>query len=669
MANSGPHAHFSPTQLFDFCDDISDDDGALKREATCSPPAWTGVPPPPLDQLPEYSGVDSHRDGDHEAATQVPSSLFSNERPEKNGEKLDTKPIEGCGGYDDDVSTASGSTDDERQCKIDLRHCKGIVTWKDTNQQDQRTSDLCIDLYVDTKQRQAIFALHGFFYFKTHGPKAHLSLLIYPERIQSIELEDINSPSTTTVNNVSGVSLRFSLTQPPSLMVPKDRPLEPKPRYQTVVDAIVSLGSVNRFTFHLSDVHLEVQQQLALLPSIFSPAYPFGPLRTDEKWRRPSALYEYTFSEVIGSDRPLCASGGDSNQKPEKLGDLAEDEDDLAPPYSLGDSQKTDRSIGPSSRKRRASEPLNYHPAKKHGDAGSRILGYETPTKESQPPSIKSETLGSPAQLSTPSDRKRQRTTELLSPVTNTDIISALRQVLNYNVSLTNRISQLETRLEHCSSRIESLVTELAAATAHRDRTPCRYDTEEAEHVYHQIDHRIDDGLDNVRHELEETVKLEAEERVAEEVKLQHEELREKLEAEWTEDLRQNVAEQIASEVQEKTTVEVVKGIAEVLMGAYQARQATQGGAISSTAFPAPPPPTNTLPGETALREAVQDIQTKFKDELSGQEMMGVLDILEESPLAAVKYNACGEETRRAYVMKWKSEVGGRGVVRRGWYR
>lgn len=554
------------------------------------------------------------------------------------------------------MSTASGPTDDERQHKLDLRHCKGAVTWEDTNRQDQRTSDLCIDIFVDTTQRQAIFALHGFFFFRTGGPKAHLSLLIYPEKIQSIELERIHCPPNTTLNNVPDVSLRFSMTQPPSLMVPKDKPLEPKPRYQAVVDAIASLGSVNRFTFHLSDVPPEIHQDLAFLPSIFSPTYPSGRLRTDEKWTHPSALYEYTFAEVIDLGKSASASDGYSTEKPERSGDLAEDEDAVAPPYSPGDSQRTVQSIGPSSRKRQASEPLDS-------------LGYETSGKGSQPPYTKSDSLGSPAQLSTPFDRKRQRTAELPSPVSNTDVVSALRQVLSYNVSLTNRISQLETRLEHCSSRIESLVTELAAN--HRDRTPCRYDTEEAEHVFNQIDHRIDDGMDNVRHELEETVKLEAEERVAEEVKLQHEELREKLEAEWTEDLRQNVAEQIASEVQEKTTIEVVKGIAEVLMGTYQARHANQGGLLSLSVpgtFNAPPP-TTALPGEAALREAVQDIQGKYRNELTEEEMLGVLDLLEESPLTAVKYNACGEETRRAYVMKWKAEVGRRGVSRWTQYR
>ena len=255
-------------------------------------------------------------------------------------------------------------------------------------------------------------------------------------------------------------------------------------------------------------------------------------------------------------------------------------------------------------------------------------------------------------------DRKRQRTTELLSPLTNADIVSALRRVLSYNASLSSRIEQLESRLEKCSSRLESLATDLIAAA---DHTPCRYDTEEAEHVFGQIDRRIEDGIHDVRHELEETIKVETEDRVADEVRLQHEELREKLEVDWTEDVRRAIVHEITSEVEEKTTKEVLKGIAEALMGAYQASQPGDNGRK--------PAPTPSLPGEAALREAVEDIQKKFKDELTGEEMIGVLDFLEESPLTAVKYNACGEETRMAYVMKWKKEVSGGGWSRRTLYK
>ncbi|KAK3947134.1 hypothetical protein QBC32DRAFT_355320 [Pseudoneurospora amorphoporcata] len=668
MANSGPHTPLSPTQLFDFRDDTcTDDDGAL--EPTCSP----GVPP--LAQLPEYPGDDNnHRDGDDAASTQMPSSLFSNERLEDDGKNNDTVSIANLERCDDgDVSTASDLSDDETYCKIDLRHRRGVVTWEDVNYQDQHTSDLYIDLYVDITKQQAIFALRGFFFFKSGGPKAYLSLLIYPEKIQSIEFAH-NRPHNLTapvsaMNDVpddSFVSLRFAMTQPPSLLVPKDRLFEPKPRYQAVVDSVTSIGSVKQFTIYLSDISPDVQQELALIPSIFSSSYPFGRLQADEKWAAPNDIYEYTFSHVID----LGQTAFDSNpgaKKLEELEELVVDEDAVAPPYSPGDSQRTVQSIGPSSRKRRASEPLIFYTTEKHSDAGSIILGYETPGNGSHPSDTKSVGVASPAHLSAPSDCKRQRTTELLSPVTDVDIIFTLRQILAHNASLSSRIEQLETRLGNCSSRLESLATELVAAA---DRTPCRYDTEEVENVFSQIDHRIEDGIHDVRHELEETIKLEAEERVAEEVKLQHEELREKLEVDWTEDVRRTIVQEIASEVEEKTTKEVLKGITNALVNAYRASQANQDRrpGFGNSTTPSHPPAT-TLPGEAALREAVQDIQSKYQDELTGEEMIGVLDLLEHSPLTAAKYNACGEETRRAYVMKWKVDISGRGVSRRTLYR
>ncbi|KAH7629758.1 hypothetical protein B0T09DRAFT_265277, partial [Sordaria sp. MPI-SDFR-AT-0083] len=542
-----------------------------------------------------------------------------------------------------------------------------VVTWEDVNHQDQHTSDLYIDLYVDTAKQQAIFALRGFFFFKSGGPKAHLSLLIYPEKIQSIKFAH-NRPPVSPINDVPGdsfVSLRFAMTQPPSLMVPKDRLLEPKRQYQAVADTIASIGSVKQFTIYLSDVSPDVQQELTLIPSVFLSTYPFGRLQADDKWAAPNDLYDYTFSQVIDLSQTAFDSKSGSKKLEESEG-LAVDEDAVAPPYSPGDSQRTVQSIGPSSRKRQASEPLIPYTTEKHSDAGSSILGYETLRNGSRPPDTKTVGLASPVHLSTPSDHKRQRTTELHSPMTNADIVSALRRVFAYNASLSNRIAQLESRLETCSSRLESLATELVAAA---DRTPCRYDTEEAEHVFGQIDHRIEDGIHDVRHELEETFKVEAEERVAEEVKLQHEELREKLEVDWTEDVRRTIVQEIASEVEEKTTKEVLKGIAEAL-SAYHASQANQDGSLRlGSSYTPSKASAATLPGETALREAVEDIQSKYKDLLTGEEMIGVLDFLEESPLTVVKYNACGENTRRAYVMKWKAEVSGGVLSRRTWYR
>lgn len=596
--------------------------------------------------------------------------------------------IESPGRHDDgDISTASGSSDNESHCKIDLRNCNGVVIWKDANHQDQQTSDLRIDLSVDTAKREAVFALHGFFYSRSGGHKAYLSLLVYPEKVESLEFERARFVPESIMNSIpddSTVSLRFTMTQPPNLMVPKHRRVEPKLRYQAVVDTIASLGSVNRFTIYLSDLTPEIQQELALLPSVFSSVRPFGRLQADEKWAPPSSLYQYTSAQVIDLTSAAPVSTADSTKESEELGNPAEDEAPVPPPYSPGDSQRTVQSIGPSSRKRRASEPLLAHTTEKHGDSDSSILGYGTPGKEPQPPYTRSDSLASPAHFSTPSgrfclstidilplltssvvDRKRQRTDALLSPVTNADIVSALRQVLTYNTSLSNRISQLESRLDHCSSRLDSLITEFVAATD-RTRTPCRYDTEEAEHVFNQIDQRIEDGIHDIRHELEDTIKVEAEERITEEVRLQHEELRDKVEADWTEDVRKGIAEQIASEVEEKTTREVLKGIAEVLMGAYQASQ----DGISSL-FPGNNRfgATAALPGEAALRAAVEDIQSKYKDELTGEEMIGVLDLLEESPLSAVKYNACGEETRRVYVMKWRADVSGRGIFKSTWYK
>ncbi|KAK1782977.1 hypothetical protein QBC45DRAFT_468521 [Copromyces sp. CBS 386.78] len=242
---------------------------------------------------------------------------------------------------------------------------------------------------------------------------------------------------------------------------------------------------------------------------------------------------------------------------------------------------------------------------------------------------------------------------ELLSPVTNADIVSTLRQ-------LSNCVSQLGTRVGEISSRVDSLEALFAAGG-------CRYDTEEAEHVFGHIENRIDDSRYDLRYEIKDTIEVKVEECVAEEVQLQGEEFRMDMETKWVGDLRDEVAEQVTSEVKEKisntkheVTREVVKEIAEVLMSAYQASQVNQDGS-SSAPFNAP---ATALPGETAVRAAVENIQDKHKDELTGEEMTEVLDLLVEHPLKAVSYNACVEEMKRACIIKWKKEVSGWGVFR-----
>ena len=305
--------------------------------------------------------------------------------------------------------TVSTSSNEQRDCKINLHHCKGVVTWEDANHQERHTSDLTVDLYVDTTKQQAIFALRGFFFFKSGGPKAYLSLLIYPERIQSIELAHIRPPITLaalvpTIKDAPGdsfVSLRFTMTQPPTLMVPKDRLFEPKPRYQAVVDTVISIGSVTQFSIYLSDISPDVQQELAVISSIFSSRYSSGRLQTDEKRAAPNDLYEYASDHVLNLSHAAPESVPHSNEKlderePSGLGE------EVAPPYSPGDSHRTTQSIGPTSRKRRASEPLIHYTIEKHSDAGSSILGYETPGKASQPSATKSVGLASPARFSTP---------------------------------------------------------------------------------------------------------------------------------------------------------------------------------------------------------------------------------------------------------------------------
>ncbi|KAJ4382493.1 hypothetical protein N0V85_008586 [Neurospora sp. IMI 360204] len=379
----------------------------------------------------------------------------SNEPREDDRENLDTEPIDSHDITDLDVSTASCSSDDERHCKIDLHDHGGAVTWEDANQ-TQHLSDLDINLYVDTTKRRAIFALRWYFYFKSGGPKADVSLLIYPERIQSLEfartrppIPSVPVPTRSDVPDDSFVSLCVTMTHLPALKVPKDQRLEPKPQYQAMFDAIASLSSVQRFTIYLPNLSPDVHQELALLPNIFSSTYPFDRLRTDEKWVPASALYKYAYDQVIDLVKTPHFWLESRSEIGEELQDLVGDGNVAAPPYPSSDSsdssQRTVQSIRPSFRKRRASSDI----AGQDSHIGSSILGYQTPEEGPQPPHTMSVSLQSPAHFSTPSDRKRYRPNDPFYPMYPTN---------NRNDVLDFGVTHAEPRAGPSNDIVEQLV-------------------------------------------------------------------------------------------------------------------------------------------------------------------------------------------------------------------
>ncbi|KAH7629361.1 hypothetical protein B0T09DRAFT_155035 [Sordaria sp. MPI-SDFR-AT-0083] len=222
----------------------------------------------------------------------------------------------------------------------------------------------------------------------------------------------------------------------------------------------------------------------------------------------------------------------------------------------------------------------------------------------------------------------------------------------------------------------------------------CRYNTSEASSIRSSIRHRIDDaletGLDTACSKLEDWAHLEFQEQVRAEITGQLEDLGRELGREWRDDLREDVKYELKDEIREEIAGEVLKraakGVVDVVrrsgwlgplsplgpsnsgrghghgLGAGAGSGAGPHGLGSGGAYPGAGGNAisgfNPLlpPNEQSLFAAVADIQKTFTTYLSDEEMARVMDHLEENPLSAVKYNACGEGMRRFFVGRWKDD-------------
>ncbi|KAK1775300.1 hypothetical protein QBC45DRAFT_11108 [Copromyces sp. CBS 386.78] len=448
-----------------------------------------------------------------------------------------------------------------------------------------------------------MFRLHVTILLRPLGKWTTLYLLVHPERIQSI------------VFNLCGddfISLHFTMTQAPTFVVPKEmqESYELRPQDQGHFDNIKSLARLRQFTVYLDRVDLipETMEQLALLPSVFSSSHPFGLLHTNGKLASFDVLFRGAPGQVIDLGMTAPPSSTNHNQTLAEIAEETEPTGIIPPPYRNGSSSRN--------------------------------------------------TPGS----STPNDRKRRRTSELLSRSLTTDehILLAVRRILD-------RTASLDVRLKLVEELTESLDAENA----------CPHDREEVEQI---IDDRIDDKIHDVRRELEGQMLTETEERVEETVDVKCAELRQEIIDEWIEDIRHDISAQLGDRIKK----EIFKGAVRALIKVYKGEQDDKSpkkkmsrkfGRVSPSASTASAVTQSThsstalatasklritasetspsMPGEVAFQTAIEDIQKLYGGRFSAEEMMRVLDFLGRNLMEAVKYNTCGAELKWLYVQKW----------------
>ncbi|KAK3396862.1 hypothetical protein B0T20DRAFT_462122 [Sordaria brevicollis] len=416
---------------------------------------------------------------------------------------------------DDNLSAVLDSSDDERHCKINLSDRECVVAWKDAEHVIRHATKLKVDLHVDTGEQRALFVIHAAIYLKGSSHDYQIRLFVYPENIRSIEFERNADPPTAHLEAPPNMHmrLRFLMTQPPSLMIPKDRPLSPKERSRDLLETLKTLAAVQELDLYLNKFPFvpEHREQLSLLPGIFSSTKRCARPKTDFLRSNPQDMYK-------GRGAVIYETGATA--------------------------------VGPNAT---------------WADSASKDVDT---TEQVAPAYTKDGSLRSPAQvIITPPDRKRRRTSESRSP---SDVGKRILTTLS---DLQNRVQRLEKML--------------ADSTRGNDHTPCRYDSEEQEHIIGHLGDKIDNDMIDVRFELEDKLFDETQQLVLEKVEEQQSQLRKEMEEGWLDEIRQEIKKELKAELRRELAAEVkaelFKDMAQAMMRAACGDVGGKSGGIGSS--------------------------------------------------------------------------------------
>lgn len=190
--------------------------------------------------------------------------------------------------------------------------CKEPWIWKDDQDQEMSVDDLCFNMTIDTfNTGKAIFMLSRSFFVKykkgnkrSNANKQPVFLHIYPSDIRAITLELDDDV----------LSLRFSMDRHPILIVPKHKPLVPKPRLKDALESMMALALVTEFTIRLDRSSMTDVTQLQHVACMFS--------STNANHRPTTDHSRYDLGSLYGGKGGMVVSATS-----------ARNEESLPPPY------------------------------------------------------------------------------------------------------------------------------------------------------------------------------------------------------------------------------------------------------------------------------------------------------------------------------------------------
>ncbi|KAI1250425.1 hypothetical protein MGN70_007478 [Eutypa lata] len=130
---------------------------------------------------------------------------------------------------------------------IDVTAQPAVVSWQDSNGQQQSLSQLNLDLHYNVRSNKAFFKLRAAVALKAHprSRKTNVFLFIHPERIRAVALDESPNAAEAKTLGADAICLRFELNRAPALVVPKD---SLAPRNQPSGDLLDSLRALAKQT-------------------------------------------------------------------------------------------------------------------------------------------------------------------------------------------------------------------------------------------------------------------------------------------------------------------------------------------------------------------------------------------------------------------------------------
>lgn len=155
---------------------------------------------------------------------------------------------------DDDATTAS--LDSTEYDVIDISKAPVVVTWAGEDGQPRFLSHspldhnhVTLDIHSNSESHTAFFKITTNIAFKGKRNKSNTFLFIFPERIQSLAIVDQDDDSVPAPHRLgtSTYSLRFTLSTPCALVVPKDELVPKDNAARSTLDSLQALAGKTSF--------------------------------------------------------------------------------------------------------------------------------------------------------------------------------------------------------------------------------------------------------------------------------------------------------------------------------------------------------------------------------------------------------------------------------------